>query len=316
MSLSLLANTLLPLILLIGLGATLSRIRFLGPQFTADLNKLAFWIALPALLFRSAAGATEATAGTWWLLGVMLIGTLVIAAVGWWVSRLLGVPVAGQGTFVQSAFRGNLAFIGIPVLAASVAGETETVRVPLMASGVIVMTLTMAFFNILAVIVLQASRQGERAGGVRTMLAPIATNPLMISGLSGLLLSLTGLRMPMFLDRTLEVLAGSAVPIALLCIGGSLSATHMTGRRSWIVSAALLKVAASPLVVAGLLWVTGLGPMEWRIALVFASTSTAAAAYVMARQMGGDETLASGSIALSTILSAISLSVALLVTGL
>jgi predicted permease len=312
---SLLANTLLPLILLIGLGAALSRIRFLGPQFAADLNKLAFWIALPALLFRSAAGASEATAATWWLLGVMLTGTVTIAGIGWWVSRLLGVPVAGQGTFVQSAFRGNLAFIGIPVLAASVAAAPDAVRMPVMASGVIVMTLTMAFFNILAVIVLQASRP-DGGAGVRAMLGPIATNPLMISGLSGLLLSLTGVRLPMFLDRTLEVLAGSAVPIALLCIGGSLTTTRITGRRSWIVSAALLKVMVGPLLIAGLAWMVGLGPIERRIALVFASTSTAAAAYVMARQMGGDETLASGSIALSTILSAVSLSAALLLTEL
>ena len=50
----LLVDTLAPLVLLIVLGAGLARIRFLGPAFIADLNKLAFWIALPALLFTSA----------------------------------------------------------------------------------------------------------------------------------------------------------------------------------------------------------------------------------------------------------------------
>lgn len=312
---SLLANTLLPLILLIGLGAALSRIRFLGPQFSADLNKLAFWIALPALLFRSAAGASEASAATWWLLAVMLVSTVLVAALGWWCSRLLGVPVNGQGTFVQSAFRGNLAFIGIPVLAASVVGEPEHVRAPLMASGVIVMTLTMAFFNVLAVVVLQASRESGRAG-LRAMVGPLVTNPLLLAGLSGLLLALTGVRLPTFLDRTLEVLGGAAVPIALLCIGGSLATTRFSGRRSWIVSAALLKVAVKPALVALLIWAVGLGSIERRIGVIFAATSTAAAAYVMARQMEGDEALASGSIALSTVLSAIGLAVALLLTPL
>ncbi|MCC7043757.1 MAG: AEC family transporter [Acidobacteria bacterium] len=312
---SVLANTLLPLILLIGLGATLSRIRFLGQQFAADLNKLAFWIALPALLFRSAAGASEATAATWWLLGVMLLGTLGVSLLGWAWSRFLGIPVAGQGTFVQSAFRGNLAFIGIPVLAASVVDAPESIRVPVLASGVIVMALTMAFYNVLAVIVLQASRPGGGAGAV-ALVRPIATNPLLLAGLSGLGLALAGVRLPAFVDRTLEVLGGAAVPIALLCIGGSLTTTRFVGRRSWIVSAALFKVAVSPLVIGSLVWLAGLGRMEMRIALVFASTSTAAAAYVMARQMEGDESLASGSIALSTVLSAISLAVALLVTPL
>jgi predicted permease len=311
----LLANTLLPLILLIGLGATLSRVRFLGPQFAGDLNKLAFWIALPALLFRSAAGASEASAATWWLLGVMLLGTVLVALLGWGWSRVLGVPVAGQGTFVQSAFRGNLAFIGIPVLAASVVDAPESVRVPLLASGVIVMTLTMAFYNVLAVVVLQTSRPG-RGAGAAAIVRPIVTNPLLLAGVSGLLLALAGLKLPMFLDRTLEVLGGAAVPIALLCIGGSLSTTRFVGRRAWIVSAALFKVAVSPLVVGTLVWLADLGSMEMRIGLVFASTSTAAAAYVMARQMEGDEALASGSIALSTVLSAISLAAALLLTRL
>jgi predicted permease len=312
---SVLANTLLPLILLIGLGATLSRIRFLGQQFAADLNKLAFWIALPALLFRSAAGASEATAATWWLLGVMLVGTLGVSLLGWGWSRFVGIPTAAQGTFVQSAFRGNLAFIGIPVLAASVVDAPESIRVSVLAAGVIVMALTMAFYNVLAVIVLQASRPGGGAGA-GALVWPIVTNPLLLAGLSGLGLAVAGVRLPAFLDRTLEVLGGAAVPIALLCIGGSLTTTRFVGRRSWIVSAALFKVAVSPLVIGGLVWLAGLGRVEMRIALVFASTSTAAAAYVMARQMEGDESLASGSIALSTVLSAISLAAALLLTPL
>ena len=304
-----LINTLFPLVLLIGLGALLARLRFLGPQFSADLNKLAFWIALPALLLRSAASATEAGSGTWILLAVMIATTLLVSGTAWGWARFLGIPASGQGTFVQSAFRGNLAFIGIPVIAASVVDVGPDVSVPLLASGVIVMTLTMAFFNILAVVVLQASRGGSI--GPSAMVRPIATNPLLLSGLSGLALALIGIRLPMFLDRTLEILGASAVPIALLCIGGSLTTTKFTGRLSWIVSAAFLKIAVSPLVAALLLWLTGLGPLEWRIGLVFASTSTAAAAYVMARQMEGDETLASGSIALSTVLSAISLALAL-----
>lgn len=309
-----LANTLLPIILLIALGAALSRLRFLGPPFAADLNKLAFWIALPALLFRSASGASEAGPSTWWLLGVMLTGTAVVALGAWGWSRVLGIPTTGRGTFVQSAFRGNLAFIGIPVLAASVVDAPDSVRASLLASGVIVMTLTMAFYNVLAVVVLQASRSGGGGGGWM-MLQPILTNPLLIAGLSGLLLATTGLGLPSFVDRTLEVLGGAAVPIALLCIGGSLTTTRFAGRRDWIVSAAVFKVAISPAIIGGLGWAAGLGAVEMRIALVFASTSTAAAAYVMARQMGGDEALASGSIALSTIVSAFSLAAALLVTS-
>ena len=146
------------------------------------------------------------------------------------------------------------------------------------------------------------------------LVRPILTNPLLLSGLSGLLVAQLGWTLPGVLDRTLELLGGAAVPIALLCIGGSLTTARLVGRRSWIVSAAAFKVVVAPLLVWGLVRSAGLGAIELRIAVVFASTSTAAAAYVMARQMDGDEALASGSIALSTVLSAISLAVALLLT--
>ena len=100
-----------------------------------------------------------------------------------------------------------------------------------------------------------------------------------------------------------------------MCIGGSLATTPLQGRRSWIVTAALLKVAVLPALVFLLSRFAGLGPLEQRTALVLSSCPTAAAAFVMARQMGGDEALASGSIALSTLLSTISLAIALWMTA-
>ncbi len=53
-----------------------------------DLNKLAFWIALPALFFTSANHAAEPGSQTWLLLGVMLAATLLIVALAWGASLL------------------------------------------------------------------------------------------------------------------------------------------------------------------------------------------------------------------------------------
>ena len=121
-----------------------------------------------------------------------------------------------------------------------------------------------------------------------------------------------GLALPSFVHRALESLGAAAVPIALMCIGGSLATTPLRGRRLWIVTAALLKVVVLPVLV---FFLARLGPAELRIALVLSSCPTAAAAFVMARQMGGDESLASGSIALSTLLSSISLAMSLSLTA-
>jgi len=44
-------QVLAPSMMLIALGAGLAWIRFLGKPFIGELNKLAFWIALPSLVF-------------------------------------------------------------------------------------------------------------------------------------------------------------------------------------------------------------------------------------------------------------------------
>lgn len=300
-------ETLAPLILLIALGAGLAHIRFLGREFMADLNKLAFWIALPALLFTSANHAGESGSQTWRLLAILIAATLLITAVAWAVSFPLRMPASVRGTLMQSAFRGNLAYIGIPVLAYSLGGDPKA-----LATAVIVMVLLMATYNILAVIVLHGGHQS--GADWRKVARSIATNPLMIAGLLGLVIPLLDITLPVFVNRALDSLGAAAVPIALLCIGGSLATTSLHGRISWIVTAALLKVAILPAIVLLLCRFTGLGPAETRIALVLTACPTAAASYVMARQMGGDEALASGSIVLSTLLSAASLAAVLYLT--
>lgn len=302
-------ETLAPLALLILLGSVLAHIRFLGEPFIADLNKLAFWIALPALIFTSAGGGSLTGGSIGPIFAVLLGATLVITLVAWIASYALGMPATARGTLAQSAFRGNLAYIGLPVLANSFGTNS-----PALSAGVIAMVLTMAVYNILAVVVLQASRHSTSKAGGRGAVRSIATNPLLIAGLLGLVVPLLHITLPLFLDRTLQSLGAAAVPIALLCIGGSLVIVPMRGRQIWIIAAALLKIAVLPAIVYGLGRMAGLDPTALRIALVFAACPTAAASFVMARQMGGDEALASGSIALSTLLSALSLSAALWLT--
>jgi predicted permease len=303
-------ETLAPLALLIGLGSVLAHIRFLGEPFIADLNKLAFWIALPALVFTSASAGSITAGHVWQIFGVMVAATLAITLVAWIASFALRMPSTTRGTLAQSAFRGNLAYIGVPVLTNSFGP-----RAPALSAGIIAMVLTMALYNILAVIVLQASQHSFSSANWRKMALSITTNPLLLSGVLGLVVPLLHLTLPLFLDRTLQSLGAAAVPIALLCIGGSLVMVPMRGKHAWIIIAALLKVAVLPVIVFFLGRLAAFDPATQRIALVFSACPTAAASFVMARQMGGDEALASGSIALSTLLSAVSLSVALWLTA-
>jgi hypothetical protein len=223
-------ETLAPIFILIAVGAALSRLQFLGREFMADLNRLVFWVAMPALLFHSASRAAGASAQTWWLVGVLLAATLLIALVAWIASLALAIPPAGRGTLVQAAFRGNLAFIGVPVIAATFPAGPAGLVNPSLTTAVIAMTLTMAFYNALAILVLQASRSAEHPPNAGLLVREVVTNPLLVAGLLGLTVGFLGLTVPRFLDRTLETLAGAAVPLALL---GPRSRSRSSRPSSW-----------------------------------------------------------------------------------
>jgi predicted permease len=301
-------ETLAPLVILIGLGALLAHLKFLGEIFVADLNKLAFWIALPALLFRSAAAAGHPGARTFHLLGILVAATLLACLASYLLCSLLRVPVQSRGTLAQSAFRGNLAYIGIPLLSLglpAIGGGPEAFP-----TAVVVMTLMMVLFNFLAVLVLQQGQWKPREAAWS-----IVTNPLLVAGLLGLAWSTTGLGLTPIVDKTLQILGSAAVPIALLCIGGTLVAASPGGRTKELLIAVGLKIVFVPLVAWGLGLAIGLGRVDLRIAVVLAACPTAAASYVMAARMGGDAPLASAAIAVSTLCSSAALVWALWVTG-
>lgn len=291
-----------PIVLLIGLGAVLARWRFLGAAFAADLNKLAFWVALPALVFRAAATASAPADRTLALFGLLAAGTVGICLAGYAVAMAAGVPGKSRGTFAQAAFRGNLALVGVPVL--SFGAPTE-----LVSKAVVLMTAVMIFYNFLAVLVLHGGR-----GSLRQTVLSIAGNPLLLAGLLGLLWGVAGWPLPAVADRTLSALGAAAVPIALLCIGGSVLVGPVGGGPAAFL-AAFLKVAVLPLVIFAAARGLGFPPEETRIAVVFAACPTAAASYVMAAKMGGDEALASSAVAVSTLCSAPAIALALWFTG-
>ena len=114
-------NILAPVFLVVLLGAWLRRIGFLTEAFSSSLNKLVFWVALPCLLFNTIAGSTfhRDSLDT---AAVLMISTLVIAALAWFGASFLGISPQSRGSFTQSVFRSNNAYVGLPVIVLAYAG--------------------------------------------------------------------------------------------------------------------------------------------------------------------------------------------------
>jgi len=302
-------QTLFPIFSVIALGYILTRKDFLGKAFLDELNKLVYWICLPALMVASLDRAESLSGDSLPIILVFFAATLIVMIMSILVARLLKLKGWQYGTFMQGSFRGNIAFIGIPILLYALRGLDEAAQNAVLAQAVFVFAPIMILFNVLSVIVLVGGRDGASRSTLPKTLKNLAVNPLILAAATGLVLYVLPVDLPGAVGDTLQFLGRMAAPAALVCVGGGMALTSMEGRYRSASYAACLKVFINPLVAWLISLPFGLAPVSQLILLIFSATPTAVASYIMVRQLNGDAPMASGAIVLSTLASIISLSV-------
>lgn len=308
-------NTLAPVFLVILLGAVLQLTGFLSPQLTRESNRLVYWVGLPCLLFNQTAQAEIAGGSALRISSVIVAGAVGCIAIAYLISRLLRLSGPSEGAFVQAAFRGNLAFIGLPVVsyalsqAPASSGVASLSVEQLQSLAVLSFAPLVPLYNAAAVVVLVVG--SRRSQHWLSLLRPVTTNPLLIACVVGLSWSLTGLALPLWLSNTCRTVGQMSLPLALLGVGVSLVTTKIRGQVALSVLAALVKVAGAPLLGVFVANWLGLSTLERTIALLYLACPTAIVSYVMAQQLGGDDALASSTIVFSTLLSAVTLAIVL-----
>jgi predicted permease len=295
----LILDSLAPVFLLIAVGAVLQRTAFVSPNFLREANRITYWLGLPSLLFAQLAQAAHGAGEAGPTLGAMLGATVIVIGLTYALGALLRVPASRMGTLVQGGFRGNLAFIGLPLLYAlpdvRLAGGLSS-----HAAAVVLVAPMMVFYNIAAVIVLLISRHSFGWGTVAPVLGRIATNPILLATVAGVTFAATGLTLPRPLARTFDALGELAMPLGLLSVGGALVSAQLGANWRLPSVSAVVKTLVSPLLGWACSRWLALGARETAMIMVFMATPTAVVSYTMAAELGGDESLASGSIVLST----------------
>jgi hypothetical protein len=321
-------TSILPVCLLVLLGAALCRSRFLPPVFFTQMNRLGFWLLLPALLFSTLAKAPASAGATGLRVGLLLCAcSVAVTLVGWLAARALGLSGGSARSLMQAAMRGNLAYTGLPVLIYTF-GEHSTAA----AVAVIALAPTIPFYNFLAVLILTSDKpvRGEPrppasiscgmgvspmndtlpalsgnealSGRLLRTLTALLRNPLIIGCGLGLLLLKSGLHLPAGLFSAVEALGRAALPCALLALGAGLTPDRLrTNCRPALVATALKLVAMPALGYAGAK-LLGFNGETLLIALLYLASPCAVTSYVMADQMGADKELAGAAIVLSTLL--------------
>jgi predicted permease len=296
-------TTIIPVFAVIFLGWFARMKGFIQPEFLGPANRLVYYLAIPALIFHAISKASLKTQFNVIVLLITLLSVLAVFAVAWSVGELWRIKRKERGTFIQSSFHGNLGYIGLAVSYYSL-GHDGFVRASIIAGFIMILQ------NFLAVIALQVNAENiSIPGNKRDILHRILVNPVILSALAGILFSSTGLKLPLIISRSLDILSGLALPMALILIGASLSFKLMQRKIFRIFSSSFLKLILLP----------GLGFIFYRMfdidikdylpALILLASPTATITYVMAGEMNGDTDFAVAALSTCTMLSAITFSI-------
>jgi predicted permease len=304
-------NTLGPVFLVIVLGALLRRYRFLDDNATRVINAACYWIGLPCLLALKIGTATVVKGAATSTIVVVLGGTVVLALIAGVVGLLLRLKPRALATFIHVVFRGNLAYVGLPIVCFAFAGTAYEGRAESVAA--ITLGVAVAVYNVMAVMIHLMSTHRVSFMAVKQMTRKLLCNPLLLSCLVGLVWNrwayAQGVPLPVFVERSLVLLGQFALPMALLCVGCALATTPVRGVALGALLSACLKTVAGPLVALGIARLAGVGVMETGVACILLGAPSAVASYVLTEQLDGEPSLAAGAIVMSTLLSAVTLSI-------
>lgn len=302
-------STIVPIFAIVLLGWAARRGGFMPPEFLGPANRLVFYFAIPALIFGSISKASLRTE----FHGAVLFITLASAVAGyagaWLIARWARFSPARSGTFIASSAHGNLGYVGLAV-AYYFLGDSGLARAGMLAGFLTILQ------NTLSVMILQAAAPlaaGRPRG--RETLRRLATNPVILSALGGILVAALGIPVPLVVRRSVDMLSGLAPPTALLLIGASLTLEML--RDCWrpVLGTTAIKLALMPGIGLLLYRCWGLAPLDCLPGLILLASPTATVTYIMAREMKGDADLAVAAISANTLLSAVSYSAWLMVAG-
>lgn len=284
-----------PLFALIVAGFALNRAGFPGEGFWPGAERFNYFLLFPALLFSSLAAAPLNSPALPRLAAAVLL-TLAIGTACLLLARRLRRWAAPMfGVQLQGSLRFNT-YIGLAAIGA-VYGKTG------IQTAAMVIALLLPAVNVLSVLAFTANRDTS----LRTLIAPIGTNPLILACLAGATVNLSGFAPTWGSERLLAMLAATSLPLGLLSVGAGLQPSELKGHLNGILSNSVCRLLLVPVLAWTCAMLLQLPAQERAVLVLFFALPTAPAAYVLTRQLGGNGHLMAGIITLQTALSALTL---------
>ena len=309
---SLVLSSLLPVILLISAGFAAARLDWVRETAVKDLSNLVFFLLMPALLFRT--------------MGRVYVEQLDFKPV---VAYFLAVGVLVVGTFLLQGFNRRAAVLALAVTYSNaiMIGIALVTLVFGQAGLVTLLTLIPVHSLVLltgATVLLELAMASESASGsarqrwLSTVLKALQNalfHPLTLPLLAGLLFAQTGWVLPPMMEMPLDLLARAFSPMALILVGVTLGFTRVGSHWRGALKLAAVKNILHPMLVYGLCLGLGVTGLPMAVMVVAAALPMGANVFLFSQRYGVAQELITASVAVSTALSVLTLTLALMLVS-
>ena len=287
-----------PVFAMVCMGLLLKKARLIDEPFIQTASTLTYKATMPTLFFMSIWQADIYSAFQADLVLFFCAATLLGFA-GSWLWAVKAVPWPQRGVFVQGSFRGNCGVVSF-ALAASYYGDYG------LSVGGVLVGFTILLFNVLSVLILSVYSPSLKFSPAMVG-RELLKNPLIIAVVLGMLASAVKLYIPEWLVKSGQYFAGLTLPLALICVGATLSLAGVKAAGKPSIQSSLIKIFILPVVACTIAYFIGFQDRDLIILWMFLASPTAAASFAMAVAAGGDGKLAANIIALTTLVSLVSM---------
>lgn len=326
-------NATVPVFLVMVLGGLIKKIGIIDEHFANVANRYVFKVALPVLLFRDLSKSDFKSQFEPKFVLYCSIVTILMFSLVWIFTEILMKNDTQKGAFIQGSCRSSAAILGMAFVQNM---YSDTGMAPLMIVAAV------PLFNIFAVVVLTFKAHpkevvvneidtyetvqnindneevvtdnitikktvSHKTDNIKKASINIVKNPIIIGIVLGFISSMLNMKYPVIINKTIESIAQTATPIALICIGAGFEGRKAIKKIKPTLVATFIKLIGLAAVFIPIGVALGFRNQELVAALIMLASPTTVTSYVMAKSMDNDEVLSSSIIVLTTVLSSITL---------
>ena len=296
------ASSLLPVVLLIGIGFAAGRLKLIRGEAVRDLSNLVFLVLVQALLFRTMATADLARLD---LRSVALY--YIVAGAMFFALLLIRGLNSRSAVLALAAIFSNTLMIGVPLVQLAY-GQAGLVHLFTLISmhALILLTLATVVLELLVAREQAAAGQGPRrhiAATVAQAVKNAILHPVPLPIIAGFLYSLTGWGLHPVVERPLKLLGDAFGPVALVLVGVTLAQTAIGPHLRGALVISVLKTILHPLLMWGAGRALGLTGLPLAVMVVAAALPVGANVFLFSQRYKEAEDLVTASVAVSTLMA-------------